>query len=585
MAGGKETPRQKMIGMMYLVLTAMLALNVSKDVLRAFVAIEDNMQKANAVQLDKGNSFLYSLQQELSTLNSSEKQEIKKRFEIGLSILNQIDQEAGSFIEFLDELKFELLRKNGEDVSKVKDGATDVIIWAKGKGVTPSLLNLGAVQGQDQYDEVMNVMGIADDLKQPKGKGLELWNRLLAFRKKMVELTGTYEWGDKKYSVTVDAINDFKSQEDLNQQLLSMFDRMKDFNRRDDLFSLKDIYATLTKNERLDVRDAKGLHWVGATFDHAPLVAAIASLTALQNDVLSARSVAFGNWASKLGSDEYGFDSIIPLIYGQAIANTGDSVYLTAMMAAFNSGEEPKLSLTQQGSYSISYPGNGLARLGFKVGSGSELNLDGELSIRNKSGVVKSMPWNYNLKIMQPQGTISLPKMNILYRGLENEVEAVASGYDKTIVTGSGVQLTKKGNSWIAIPENVKTATITIYGENSVSGKRIQLSTQQFVIKQVPEPIIYMGAAKSGSLMSLADTKIFAKVPPEFPLNVTYDVVDWELSVAGMASPPVRGVGSQLSPEAVTLLRSVKKGMSVIVRTSVRNPSKILVKSTGVFTI
>ena len=31
-----ETPRQKMIGMMYLVLTAMLALNVSADVLDAF---------------------------------------------------------------------------------------------------------------------------------------------------------------------------------------------------------------------------------------------------------------------------------------------------------------------------------------------------------------------------------------------------------------------------------------------------------------------------------------------------------------------------------------------------------------------
>ena len=45
MAGGKETPRQKMIGMMYLVLTALLALNVSKSVLDAFCAIEENTQK------------------------------------------------------------------------------------------------------------------------------------------------------------------------------------------------------------------------------------------------------------------------------------------------------------------------------------------------------------------------------------------------------------------------------------------------------------------------------------------------------------------------------------------------------------
>ena len=31
MSGGKETPRQKMIGMMYLVLLALLAMNVSKS--------------------------------------------------------------------------------------------------------------------------------------------------------------------------------------------------------------------------------------------------------------------------------------------------------------------------------------------------------------------------------------------------------------------------------------------------------------------------------------------------------------------------------------------------------------------------
>ena len=36
MSGAKETPRQKMIGMMYLVYTALLAMNVSKDILDAF---------------------------------------------------------------------------------------------------------------------------------------------------------------------------------------------------------------------------------------------------------------------------------------------------------------------------------------------------------------------------------------------------------------------------------------------------------------------------------------------------------------------------------------------------------------------
>ena len=45
MAGG-QTPRDKMIGMMYLVLTALLALNVSTSVLKKFVLISKSLDQA-----------------------------------------------------------------------------------------------------------------------------------------------------------------------------------------------------------------------------------------------------------------------------------------------------------------------------------------------------------------------------------------------------------------------------------------------------------------------------------------------------------------------------------------------------------
>jgi len=43
MSHGKETPRQKMIGMMYLFLTAMLAINVSSEVLDAFSIVDKGL--------------------------------------------------------------------------------------------------------------------------------------------------------------------------------------------------------------------------------------------------------------------------------------------------------------------------------------------------------------------------------------------------------------------------------------------------------------------------------------------------------------------------------------------------------------
>ena len=47
MAGGKETPRQKMIGMMYLVLTALLALQVNSAILLKFKFLDDSLLGVN----------------------------------------------------------------------------------------------------------------------------------------------------------------------------------------------------------------------------------------------------------------------------------------------------------------------------------------------------------------------------------------------------------------------------------------------------------------------------------------------------------------------------------------------------------
>ena len=46
MGGGKETSRQKKIGMMYLVVTAVLARSVSKQILKGYVTVNESMEKS-----------------------------------------------------------------------------------------------------------------------------------------------------------------------------------------------------------------------------------------------------------------------------------------------------------------------------------------------------------------------------------------------------------------------------------------------------------------------------------------------------------------------------------------------------------
>jgi gliding motility-associated protein GldM len=63
MAGGKLTPRQKMINLMYLVFIAMLALNMSKEVLTAFGLMNEKFESVNKFSEDYNKSLLGSLGQ------------------------------------------------------------------------------------------------------------------------------------------------------------------------------------------------------------------------------------------------------------------------------------------------------------------------------------------------------------------------------------------------------------------------------------------------------------------------------------------------------------------------------------------
>ena len=64
----RMSPRQKMINLMYIVLTAMLALNVSSDVLDGFTQVHDGLKRSN-INVDQRNSAIYRQLQSLAQQN------------------------------------------------------------------------------------------------------------------------------------------------------------------------------------------------------------------------------------------------------------------------------------------------------------------------------------------------------------------------------------------------------------------------------------------------------------------------------------------------------------------------------------
>lgn len=153
MALPKE-PRQKMINIMYLVLTALLALNVSSEILLAFNTIDKSLLNANAIIENKNSDIFKSLEQKLNDPKSAEKAAI------WAPTAKKAKQISDEIFTYIDNLKHEL---------KVN-------------------ANLKIVDNKEKYnfDDLEAATRLFISSKDPKGQ--ELLNRLTKFKKDLSDL-------------------------------------------------------------------------------------------------------------------------------------------------------------------------------------------------------------------------------------------------------------------------------------------------------------------------------------------------------------------------------------------------------------
>ena len=141
MAGGKETPRQRMIGMMYLVLTALLALQVSNQILQKFVLLNEGMERTSKNYSGK-NQFL--IEQMQLTVDSTGKKEQDVKLLLAAKEIHKSTQELYTYIE---DLKQEL------------------IIQSNAKDENGSFLT-GALKNVEASGNIFQVQGKGEELKK-----------------------------------------------------------------------------------------------------------------------------------------------------------------------------------------------------------------------------------------------------------------------------------------------------------------------------------------------------------------------------------------------------------------------------------
>ena len=133
MAGAKETPRQKLISLMYLVFITMLALNVSKEVLDGFGQMYEKISDAN-VRVDESNNNIF----ENIEVNAKEK---GGKWVGHLRTAKEIKEESDEFYDRISEIMTIITEKQREKDPELKEyaqmdkgEALDVIFFKEGGG-------------------------------------------------------------------------------------------------------------------------------------------------------------------------------------------------------------------------------------------------------------------------------------------------------------------------------------------------------------------------------------------------------------------------------------------------------------------
>ncbi|RFC53433.1 type IX secretion system motor protein PorM/GldM [Brumimicrobium aurantiacum] len=567
MAGGKETPRQKMIGMMYLVLTALLALNVSKEIIAAFVTINDKLESSGEI-IDKSIGDVYGTFESKRAALALEKGDTKI-IDLWQGKADSLNAETKKVVHFI-------LSESNDMISKVegKDWVNKDKIDEDGN--ITELMPLNQIQAMDNYD-VPTELFIGGNPKQPKERGLAIVKRMNEYRNNVAELMANYTVGKKTYT--------FTAPEDVS----GLKDALLTANP-EDTARIAQYYKSMTIPEMIEVSnagEATMVPWPSAMFDHAPVVAAAAMFTALKLDVLNSESTAAEFMLSKVDAPTFNFNKIEALPFARTgYVNAGDSLDLKVMIAAYDSNEVAPLKYGINDSTPANWK-NTTGDIRLETSTPGSYRVTGQIGVKEKGETVFKN-WDFNYTVGKPSGTVSLPEMNVLYRGYSNVVEGAASGFPNYSLSGAGnVSLSKSGNGYIATPGSGRTATINIAGV-AEDGSSSNLGSFEFRVMNLPKPAIRLGRYADGETLTTgqvrASRQLFAGYPPEIPLKATFSVVKYEVTATGVPRGAT-GNGNQLSGEAMRVLTNAKSGATITVTASYREPSGRVNRQNAVFKV
>jgi len=468
-----------MINMMYLVLTALLALNVASEVLESFRIVDASLtQTLN--NINRKNEQIYGQFDAAYAENPTKVKEWKDKSD-------QVRQKTHEIITKIKDLKEKLALASGG--IPLKTAEAGVVLKSDDAYMVNSKGDTIIIKREDDLNTPSEIM-----IQQKKGNDLK--NSINEFRE---FLSGYTEAGSP-----------------LRENIIKQLD---------------------TSDPRVKLAEGgEKQTWETLNFESKPLIAVITLLSKMEIDIQNAETNVISSLYSQIDAASFKFNRLGARILAKSTyVLEGDPFEAEIFLAAEDTTQQPEIYV---GNTKLAMrDGKGIYKVNTsQVGT---FKWGGLIKYKNPEGNINSYPFEGEYQVGRPSVTISPTKMNVMYMGIANpirvSVPGVASENLEVSVTNGRIE--KNGEDYMVYPTKLditgKNTAISVSAK--LNGQSRSMGSMVFRVKEVPPPLATVAGINGGNLRRedlMAEDGIFAELK-DFDFDLKFKVTQFDVTFTG----------------------------------------------------
>lgn len=446
-----------MINIMYLVLMALLALNVSAEVMNAFQTLDEGNQQSIATvdqQVTETADAVFELL----------KDDTKERFRPIEPTIKEIRSISSEFSTYVDALRNQLI-----DMSGNNNGEVDDEDYKMDHGVR-------TVRGKKNKDVTTRLLVLGEDGEGGEpGVGAELKEKIIETRQRLIDAYSTLL---NEHGKDMDL-----DDEDIAAKIQSVAENMP--------FSLDD--EAWQEADRPSWRDYK--------FGHMPVAAVLPLMSQMKSDLKVSEANLVNDMVSIAGGKTIDIDEFFPVFSAdRSYVIGGERITAKVSVGSYSSSLDPANVDLRVNGQRLQMNPDGTADFSI-VGTGSgQKTLTTSVAVTNPlTGEVKTGEGTFTYEVGQRSVAVSADKMNVFYIGVDNPLTVSAAGVPSSSVRvrfGENISGSGSGSNYVVKGQRQGETTVTVTADGQTLG------SFPFRVKRIPDPVPMLGNSKGGQIRS-----------------------------------------------------------------------------------